>query len=62
MLEEKVSSQMDSSGNAALSAVSSYSTPSSAMPQQKTVVHFNVFSVEEEALEDEQSQFVIYLD
>ncbi len=44
---------MDSSGNAAVSAVSSYSTPSRAMPQQKTVVQFNVFSVEEEALGDE---------
>jgi len=40
VLEEKVSSQMDSS---AVSAVSSYSTPSRAMPQQKTVVQFNVF-------------------
>ena len=54
VLEEKVSSQMDSSGgNAAVSAVSSYSTPPRAMPQQKTVVQFNVFSVEGEALGDE---------
>ena len=50
VLEEKVSSQMDSS---AVSAVSSYSTPSRVMPQQKTVVQFNVFSVEGEALGDE---------
>jgi hypothetical protein len=53
VLEEKVSSQMDSSGNAAVSAVSSYSTPSRAMAQQKTVVQFNVFSVEGEALGNE---------
>ena len=44
---------MDSSGNAAVSAVSSYSTPSRVMPQQKTVVQFNVFSVKGEALGDE---------
>ena len=53
VLEEIVSSQMDSSGNTAVSAVSSYSTPSRAMPQQKTVVQFNVFSVKGEALGDE---------
>ena len=54
VLEEIVSSQMDSSGNAAVSsAVSSYSTPSRAMPQQKTVVQFNVISVKGEALGDE---------
>jgi hypothetical protein len=49
VLEEKVSSQMDSGGNAAVSSTSSFTTPPRATPQQKTVVQFNVYSVEGDA-------------
>ena len=40
---------MDSGGNAAVSSTSSFTTPPRAMPQQKTVVQFNVYSVEGDA-------------
>jgi len=49
VLEEKVSSQLDSGGNAAISTTSSFTTPPRASPQQKTVVQFNVYSVEGDA-------------